>query len=136
MVITKVEVTNQTGTVITSTIENIPDPTTFDWSLADISGPDAGRRLNSDMFKNLKAKARTLDLTWVNRNSNIVATALAAFNHEYMWVTFYDALEGKAKRKHFYSGDKSASMYSAVTSSGVVWSVARIKLIQSVTDKV
>lgn len=134
--ISRVEISDQTGAVIGEAITNIPTPTSYSWSKMDISGQEAGRRLTSDMWKNLKAKARTLNLTWVNRDASTISTTLTIFDHEYMWITYFDALTGQTERKHFYGGDMDAELYSFATPSGTVWSVAKIKLIQAITDKV
>ncbi len=136
LTILKVEPADQFGNVIGSAITQVPEPTAYTWSKMDISGQEAGRRLTSDMWKNLKAKARTLELSWSNRNADIVSQAFKAFDYEYMWVTYFDALTNTNERKHFYGGDMTATMYSYATPTGTIWSVAKTKLIQSITDKV
>lgn len=136
LTITKIEPSDQFGAIAGEAITDIPEPSGYDWGKMDISGQEAGRRLTSDMWKNLKATARTLDLVWANRDASVISTALLAFEHEYMWITYFDALTGQNERKHFYGGDASASMYSFATPKGTVWSVAKKKLMQSITDKV
>lgn len=134
--ITKVEISDEYGNVIGSPITDIPEPSGYEWGKMDISGQEAGRRLTSDMWKNMVAQARTLDLTWTNRSSADVSKAFSAFDHEYMWVTYFDIRTNKYERKHFYGGDMTASVYSWNAPSGKILSVAKTKLIQAITDKV
>lgn len=136
VVIAKVEPSNQKGAIIGAAITNIPNPSGYDWNKMDISGQEAGRKITTNMWKNLQAKARTLEIIWENKPADVISSVLSIFDQEYMWITFYDALTGSEQRKHFYGGDMSASLYSMNTASGEVWSVAKIKLIQSITDKV
>lgn len=136
LAIIQVEPSNQSGAITGEAITTILEPSGYSWNKMDISGQEAGRRLTTDMWKNLKARARTLDLTWVNKESSVISQTLKTFNHEYMWVTYFDALTGQNERKHFYGGDMNAEMYSFATPTGIVWSVAKVKLIQAITDKV
>ena len=73
LTILKVEPADQFGNVIGSAITQVPEPTAYTWSKMDISGQEAGRRLTSDMWKNLKAKARTHELSWSNRNADVAS---------------------------------------------------------------
>jgi len=140
LTITKIEPADMHGNVIGTAITDIPEPSTYVWGKSDISGQGAGRTITTDAWKNLKAKARTLRMTWVNKDRLVVSKALQAFDHEYAWITYMDALTGQYERKHFYLGaDMSSTMYTMheyPTNQNVMWSVASIEIIQAITDKV
>ena len=92
LTITKVEPADQFGTVTDAAITNIPEPSTYVWSKHDISGQEAGRTITSDAWKNKKAEARSIRMTWNNKDGSVISQVFQAFNHEYMWVTYLDAL--------------------------------------------
>lgn len=133
LVIERVEVSDYNGGA-RGAFEGIPQPSSYKWTKQDLSGEDAGRTMTSDMWKNLIARAVTLDLTWTNRTAEESKTILQAFNHEYVWITYVDPMLGESARKHFYIGDMSADMYNA-TLYGGLYSVIKFKCIQAKTDK-
>lgn len=135
MTIRRVEVSDFEGTHTGIVYTDIPEPSSFRWSKQDISGQEAGRTMTTDAWKNMKAKARTLELTWINRFYGATAQALQAFDHEYVWIQYRDALTGQIEEKHFYMGDMTADMYNDKVHGGV-WSNVRVKCIQAITDKV
>jgi hypothetical protein len=136
LTITKVEPADQFGTVTGAAITNIPEPSTYVWSKHDISGQEAGRTITSDAWKNKKAEARSIRMTWNNKDGSVISQVFQAFNHEYMWVTYLDALTGQYERKHFYlAADISATIYTMYNRPQGLWSVADVELIQAVTDK-
>lgn len=134
LLITKIEVADVNGTLTGQVYTDIPDVSGYIWGKSDISGTKAGRNQKSDMIKSLKGKARTLELTWSGRTYADISKVFKCFDHEYIWLTFYDAITGQHERKHFYCGDFSAASYRSY--DGGIMEMAKIPLIQSITDKV
>ena len=132
-IITKVEHTNRDGTIITKTITDVPEMSGYKWSKMDISGQGAGRTITSDALKKQVAQARTLELSWQNRDKATIAKVFQVFNTEYAWITFYDALTGTYLRRLFYMGDMTSDLYSMRV--GTIWASASVKCVQSRTDK-
>ena len=130
-----VEPANFNGERIGMQYSEIPEPSAYEWAKQDISGENAGRTMTTDAWKNLKAKARTLNLTWNNRTFDIVSKLVHIFDHEYLWVTYIDAESGKLECRHFYVGDMTANMYTTALYGGL-WSTFKLKLIQAKTDKI
>lgn len=131
--IQRIEPANEAGSVIGAAITDIPVPSTYSWGKKDISSPKAGRTTSMNMKKMTLGKARTLELSWKGRSYAEIAKAFQAFDHEYLWLTYIDALTGTAQRKHFYTGDFSATSFRATR--GGVWEVATVPLIQARPDR-
>lgn len=87
-------------------------PSKLEWALQDISKSNAGRTKNALMHKNRIAQKRTLNLGWNGVTDDECHEILKAFNPEYVDIKFYDPLEGKVITKNFYTGDKTAPVYS------------------------
>lgn len=134
LLIQKVESADRHGNLTGVVHNSIPDVSTYAWGKNDISGSDAGRDQSTNMIKSLKAKARTLELGWNGRSYAEIAQALQCFDYEYMWVTYVDGLTGTPLRKHFYAGDMSSTSYRSY--DGGIWQMAKVTLVQAITDKV
>lgn len=134
LLVTKVEVADVNGNLTGQVYTDIPDVSNYVWGKSDVSGSNAGRNQASDMIKSLKGKARTLDLMWSGRTYAEISKAFKAFDHEYLYLTYYDAITGKSERKHFYCGDFSATSFRSF--DGGIMEMAKVPLIQSITDKV
>ena len=133
VIITKIEPANRAGTVIGAAITDIPDPKDYKWNKHDISGQDAGRTISGDALKLKVGEARSLEFKW-NGDVDTVAAVFQAFNHQYFWLTFFDAMAGGYVRKHCYVGDFNADMYS-FTDKMKFWKDITLKVIQATTDK-
>lgn len=135
--ITKVEWTNQAGTAIYKTFTDIPEPSSYRWGKQDISGQGAGRNIHGDLWKNLVGKTRKLELSWQNQNASVVSKALQIFDHEYVYITYFDALLNGYKRGLFYMGDMGADLYSfSAGKNTTIWSTTTVNCIQSKVDRV
>ena len=84
----------------------------YQWGLQDISDSDAGRCESGLMHKNRIAQKVKIELKWQNVSIADGATILTAFNPEYVNVKYLDAKSGTMLTKRFYTGDKSAGLYS------------------------
>lgn len=64
------------------------------------------------MYKNRITQKRKLSPVWKNRDAATVSAVLKAFNPEYIYVCYHDAMENAYLVKEFYTGDKSTAMRS------------------------
>ena len=88
------------------------DPSVLEWGLQDISAADAGRVQTADnkMYKMLTSQKRKLKLVWNFTTAAQTSEILKAFNHEYFYVRYHDAMENAWNVREFYVGDRSAPM--------------------------
>lgn len=84
---------------------NFKYPSQFKWKKSDISKSNAGRTRDHRMHKNKGAEKRTLSLGWKQLSKAMVYEILSAFKPEYVWVKYWDPMEGKNVTKEFYTGD-------------------------------
>lgn len=91
---------------------NLPVPSKYDWKLSDVSAADAGRTEDALMHKMLVAQKVHLELEWQNVVDSDSQKVLAAFNHEYIEVQFFDYKTNAFSTKTFYVGDRSVRTYS------------------------
>lgn len=85
-------------------------PSKLKWKKSDISGSDAGRTDDTLMHKNRVGKKRALSLGWVNLSKQEIHEILVAFDPEYVFVTYWDPLDGKDVTREFYTGDIEANV--------------------------
>lgn len=85
----------------------LPQPYIYQWSLQDVSAPDAGRTLDALMHKNLVAQKRKLQLGWRGKDTGTTAMILQAFNPEYVTVQYFDMLDNQYETRTFYTGDRT-----------------------------
>ena len=76
-------------------MSEIPAPDDWGWALNDISASDAGRVQDegNTMHKNRTSQKRKLSPTWKNRDGATVARILQAFNPEYVFMRYLDAMD-------------------------------------------
>ena len=110
---------------------SIPAPDDWGWGLQDVSSPDAGRvqDANATMYKMRLTQKRKLSPVWKNRDAATVAAILSAFNPEYVYMSYHDAMENAYVVKEFYTGDKKASMRKFQV-GGVVYSSLSFSIIE------
>jgi hypothetical protein len=87
---------------------SMPCPSAFDWSLQDVSAGESGRTDDAKMQKNRIAQKRKIQLSWSNPTASEASTILKAFNPEYIYVNYWDAMDGKQETRTFYVGDRTA----------------------------
>lgn len=85
-------------------------PSSLRWKKSDISGEDAGRTQDTRMHKNRVGEKRTLSLGWVNLTKMEIHAILKAFAPEYVFVTYWDPLDGSDATREFYTGDMTADV--------------------------
>lgn len=91
-------------------VDITPDPSALTWGLQDISSSDAGRtqEYGNPMYKMRLSQKRKLNLTWTLPTIQQVSRILQAFNGEYFYVRYLDAMSGQYEVREFYAGDRSA----------------------------
>lgn len=134
IMITSITPADRKGQAIGPTINNILAPATYGWSKEDISAADAGRSVALHMIKMQQGKARVLNLGWKNRSYAEIAAVFQAFDHEYILMTYIDALTGTYATKHFYMSAMSSNSYTST--GGGIWELASVKCIQAIVDLV
>lgn len=85
-------------------------PSGLDWEKQDVSDKAAGRTGDARMHKNRVAMKRTLSLSWSNLSKQEIHEILVAFKPEYVFVKYWDPLEGEDITKEFYTGNMKASV--------------------------
>lgn len=95
----------------------MPCPSTFNWSLQDVSAGESGRTDDTVMHKNRVGQKRKIELAWVFTNKADTAFILQAFNPEYFDVTYYDPMAGRTETRTFYAGDRVAPVQYWFTST-------------------
>lgn len=87
------------------------DPSSLEWGLQDVSASDAGRThdANATMYKMLVTQKRKLRLKWLNPTMEDASAILQAFNAaEYLYVRYWDVMDGQLETRLFYVGDRTA----------------------------
>ena len=62
------------------------------------------------MWKMQTSKKRKLNLSWKLLTAAQASAILKAFDHEYFYVRFWDAIENGYITREFYAGDMSAPL--------------------------
>ena len=102
-------------------------PSSYQWSLQDISAADAGRTEDTNMDKMRIGQIVKLELAWQNISIDEASDILRAFDPEYIKVCYLDAKEGQYKTSVFYVGDRSTPMYNSRLG---IWSNVAFNLIE------
>lgn len=102
-------------------------PSTYKWSLEDISASDAGRTEDTKMDKKRIGQIRKIELEWQNIGIADAANILTAFDPEYVNVCFLDAKSGQYVTSEFYVGNRSTPLYSSRMG---LWSNVAFNLIE------
>lgn len=102
-------------------------PSEYQWSLQDVSDPDAGRTEDALMHKLRITQKVKLQLAWNNISTGDASNILTAFNPEYITVEYLDPMAGAYLTKRFYVGDRSAPMYNNTIG---VWSNVSFNIIE------
>lgn len=96
------------GTSSSSLTKITPDPASLTWGLQDISASDAGRTQSGYMYKMQVTQKRKLQLQWTLLTAAQASVILQAFNHEYFYCKYWDALNNRFETREFYVGDRTA----------------------------
>lgn len=102
-------------------------PSSYVYTLEDVSASDAGRTEDSMMHKKRVGQVVGLELSWQNISTKDVSTILKAFDPEYIEVCYLDAKQGDYVTSEFYVGNRSAPMYNAAKG---LWSNVSFNIIK------
>lgn len=105
----------------------IPCPSSYTWSLQDISASNSGRTEDTVMDKKRIGQIVKLNLSWKAVSIEDASTILTAFNPEYITVRYLDAMTGDFQTKEFYVGDRSTPLYNSTLG---VWDKISFNIIQ------
>ncbi|WP_199589951.1 MULTISPECIES: DUF6711 family protein [unclassified Olsenella] len=88
------------------------DPYKMEWGLQDVSTGTAGRTLdaNCTMHKERITQKRKIALAWHMLNEEDTSKILTMFNPEYVYIEYWDAMDGQWEVRLFYVGDRSAPL--------------------------
>lgn len=101
------------GNVTGSAITNLPNLTSFEWKLADISGEKGGRSGSFRMNKMRKGQTTAYAVSLKMGTFAEGATLLSAFNPEYVRCLILDALSGGWITRDFFVQDRTAVLMNA-----------------------
>lgn len=88
----------------------IKTPSGFTWGLQDVSDSAAGRTQDAIMHKNRIARKRKLSFVWAAPTPQEASAILAAFDPEYVSITYPDTRAGRNETRTFYTGDITSPM--------------------------
>lgn len=109
------------------------DPSSYEYTISDVSDPDAGRTEDVMMHKKRIGQVCSLKLSWQNVTTAEASAILQAFNPEYISVEYLSPFTGGYTTDTFYVGDRSAPFYHTVKLNGNdtgVWSNISFNLIR------
>lgn len=112
-------------------LADVPTPSDVTYGLMDISASDAGRTqdANSTMHKNRVGQKRKLSLSWKGLSGTETAQVMQAFNPEYVYVQYHDALTDAYEVRQFYVGDRSAAL-SQVIIGGCTYKTLTFNIVE------
>lgn len=112
-------------------LSEVRAPDSMGWGLQDISSADSGRLSDgaNTMMKNRTTQKRKISLAWNDPDGPTAAAILQAFNPEYVWVRYLDAMSNTYEVREFYVGDRSA-MLRQITLGGVTYSTLSFDIIE------
>lgn len=102
-------------------------PSSYKYTLSDVSASDAGRTEDGVMHKKRIGQLVKLEIAWNNVTTEEAAAILTAFNPEYVNVRYLDAKSGSFQTREFYVGDRSAPLYNATLG---LWSNISFNIIE------
>lgn len=105
----------------------VPCPSSYTWSLEDVSAADAGRTEDALMHKKRVGQIVGIELAWQNITTEVASQILKAFNPEYITVSYLDPMEGGVLTTVMYVGNRTAPMYNCRKG---LWSNVSFKIIR------
>ena len=110
---------------------SVPCPSSYSFSIEDMSSPDAGRTEDGTMHKMMVGQTIAIELEWSYLSDELGRQVLNAFNQEYSTIVykdiqFGDPLNGYQKTAVFYTGNRRLTMYNNLLG---LWSKIGFKII-------
>lgn len=88
-------------------------PSSYQWSLQDISNEQAGRTEDTKMYKNRIGQDIKLSVSWEKVSIKEASVLLKMFNPEYIMLEYLDTMQGDFVKAEFYVGDRSAPLFNS-----------------------
>lgn len=113
----------------------LPSPHKMIVSLQDIDASSTTRSANGTMLRDRVAGGasakRKLELEWEGMNSEKVKTILQSIGSEFFKLEYPDTYTGTTRIAEFYTGDRSAEMYSAnLHGAGILWKNLKANFVE------
>lgn len=106
----------------------LPVPSGMTQGLQDISAANAGRTESTLMMKDRIGKAPRIDVTYQNRDTETLTTALGLVANEYFYLLYMDLENGGGYAYgQFYRGDVTAEVYNGELD---IWSSFKFAMIK------
>ena len=113
----------------------LPTPSKMSLIVQDIDSANTTRSANGTMLRDrvsggAKAK-RKLELEWAGMDAAKVATILQSIGDEFFQLEYPDTYTGEMRIAQFYTGDRSADMYSYnLYGNGILWKSLKANFIE------
>ena len=113
----------------------LPAPNKMNVNVQDIDSGNTTRSANGTMLRDrvvggAKAK-RKIELEWAGMNATQVSRILQSIGDVFFQVEYPDTYTGETRIGIFYSGDRSAEMYSYdLHGNGIVWKSLKANFIE------
>ena len=113
----------------------LPAPSKMTVNVQDIDSGNTTRSANGTMLRDRvaggsKAK-RKIELEWSGKNAADVSQILQNIGDVFFQVEYPDAYTGAVRTATFYTGDRSAEMYSHnLYGNGILWKSLRANFIE------
>ena len=113
----------------------LPSPSHMTVLVQDIDSANTTRSANGTMLRDRVAGGATakrkLELEWSGLDDAKVQTILQSIGDEFFQVEYPDTYTGTTRIAEFYSGDRSAKMYSHnLYGRGILWEYLRANFIE------
>lgn len=117
------------------TFTALPSPSHMTLIVQDIDSANTTRSANGTMLRDRVAGGETakrkLELEWTGLNAAKMQTILQSIGDEFFQVEYPDTYTGMIRTAEFYSGDRSAEMYSHnLYGSGILWKSLKANFIE------
>lgn len=86
---------------------SMPCPSTWEFSIQDVSLGESGRTDDALMHKNRVAQKRKIAIAFNGVTADVCTQVLRAINPEYIDVYYWDPLDGQYETRTFYVGDRA-----------------------------
>lgn len=117
------------------TFTALPSPSQMTVIVQDIDSANTTRSANGTMLRDRVAGGETakrkIELEWTGLNAAKVQAILQSIGDEFFQVEYPDTYTGAIRIAEFYSGDRSAEMYSSnLYGNGILWKSLKANFIE------
>ena len=113
----------------------LPTPAKMTVIVQDIDSANTTRSANGTMLRDRVAGGATakrkLELEWSGMDAGKVSTILQSIGDEFFQLEYPDTYTGAIRIAEFYTGDRSAEMYSSnLYGRGILWKSLKANFIE------